>query len=133
MFEQHFMQNLKCNFRQTLIGLHHYETKELLIQLFYFTFLVGITAVQVSVFHHRYSKQFIWKRAENCANLNESNTNEEVSNDQATANEHKTYLERVKLALIVVELSFGLMIKLKSVLFIGISDSSRHWHIHYCK
>lgn len=52
----------------------------------------------MSVFHERYTKQFIWKQTENPVNLNESNANEEASSGAEATNEHKTYLERVNLA-----------------------------------
>lgn len=66
------------------------------MQSSYYTFLVGITAVHVSVFHKRYIKQFIWKRAETRVNLDEQNSNEEESNGTPTdQNVKKSYLERV--------------------------------------
>lgn len=104
------LQSVPCNpCRQTLLGLRHYKTKELLIQSSYFTFLVGITAVHVSVFHKRYIKQFIWKRFESRVNLNEPNGNEENLNESEEAensstpeqNVKKSYLERVRLAIVL--------------------------------
>lgn len=47
--------------RQQAIGLHRYKTKKLLFELFYFTFLVVMTAIQVLIFHERYLKQFVWE------------------------------------------------------------------------
>lgn len=48
--------------RQNIIGVRRYETKELLIQLTYFTFLVVLTAIQLLIFHDKYTQQFVWKK-----------------------------------------------------------------------
>lgn len=48
-------------FRQQTIGLNEYDSKELVIELFYFTFLVVMTAIQLLIFHEKYLKQFTWE------------------------------------------------------------------------
>lgn len=62
------------NSRQNIIGLRRYETKELLIQLIYFTFLVVITAIQLLIFHDKYTQQFVWQKTDACNNVREQQT-----------------------------------------------------------
>lgn len=88
----------------------------------------------MSVFHQRYSKQFIWKRAEHRANSNGSNGNNEeeeegeASNDTETVNQHKTYLERVSLSFKQFCGTFSNTIFKQHSL--NPTDSSRNWPIH---
>lgn len=81
------------NFRQTIIGLHHHETKDLLIHLFYFTFLVVITAIQVLIFHKKYINQFVWKSGENRTNIQRQNS---VDGQSDSEDGDRTILEKVK-------------------------------------
>lgn len=61
-----------CFSRQQAIGLHRYKTKKLLFELFYFTFLVVMTAIQVLIFHERYLKQFVWELPDKANDSDES-------------------------------------------------------------
>lgn len=73
--------------RQQAIGLHRYKTKMLLFELFYFTFLVVMTAVQVFIFHERYLKQFVWEVPDKASNSDDSSVrftmHSETSNNSA--------------------------------------------------
>lgn len=44
-----------------MIGLHRNETRELFIHLTYFTFLIVINVMHISMFHKKYTKQFMWR------------------------------------------------------------------------
>lgn len=48
------------DFRQSIIGLRSYGSKELLVELFYLTFVVVITGIQLLIFHRKYTRQFLW-------------------------------------------------------------------------
>lgn len=80
--------------RQQIIGLHHYETRQLLIHLSYFTFLVVITAIQFLIFDKKYTKQFMWQTIEKGDKRNDQNEQNNTENGQSESNSgEKTYLD----------------------------------------
>lgn len=82
-------------FRQDIIGLRQYETKELLVELFYLTFLVVTTAIQLLIFHKKYTKQYSWKSSSIEKNIgNDVNSNGQ-NNPEQNEPADKTYLESV--------------------------------------
>lgn len=107
------------NFRQTIIGLHHHETKDLLIQLFYFTFLVVITAIQVLIFHKKYINQFVWKSGSDRTNIQRQNS---VDVQSGSEDGDKTILEKVKFS----HFYHGFFENVEKNIRNFISDGSRH-------
>lgn len=90
------MKNLSIS-RQNLIGLRQYETKELLIQLTYFTFLVVITAIQLLIFHDKYTQQFVWKKTDACNNVKDQRKVGQNDTENAVTAD-KSYFEKVILS-----------------------------------
>lgn len=81
--------------RQYIIGLRQNNTKELLVELFYLTFLVVTTAIQLLIFHNKYTKQYLWKSTGIQANIEENIDSNEQSNPKQDESAERTFLETV--------------------------------------
>lgn len=77
-----------------MIGLRRFETEHLLIELFYFTFVVVITAIQLSIFHKRYTAQFMLKPTKK---RTISDNAGRTSNTNECSTPKKTFVEKVSL------------------------------------
>lgn len=94
---------LNHNFRQTDIGLQKYETKSLFLRLFYPTFVVIITVVQLQMFHKKYLERLelpITARRDNsdsgiqpASSVNYGNLEHDSSTeDEVKTKTHKTHI-----------------------------------------
>ncbi|XP_031619192.1 piezo-type mechanosensitive ion channel component-like isoform X2 [Contarinia nasturtii] len=95
--ESFFMNHMGINSHmQTIIGLHRYDSNlQLLIQLFYFTFLVVITSIQLLIFQDKYTKQFMWKsESESDARAKEKAASAEEFKSN-TENSKKSFIEKI--------------------------------------
>lgn len=96
-----YFKFLEINSRQSIIGLHRYDSNlPLLGQLFYFTFLVVITAIQLLIFQEKYTKQFMWtsqiESTPNTRSSAEDNDEKTPSKEQQnTETAKKTFIEKV--------------------------------------
>lgn len=55
-----------------------------------------ITAIQLLIFHKKYTRQFIWKKTESCIKVDEQST---VDDENITGTVEKSYLEKVILGM----------------------------------
>lgn len=82
-------------FRQHIIGLRQNNTKELVVHLFYLTFLIVTTAIQLLIFHKKYTKQYTWKSTGIQPNIEEDVDSNEQNSSKEDETTDKTYLETV--------------------------------------
>ncbi|XP_055298732.1 piezo-type mechanosensitive ion channel component-like isoform X4 [Sitodiplosis mosellana] len=92
---------------QNIIGLRRYETKDLLIQLIYFTFLVVITAIQLLIFHDKYTQQFVWKKTDSCNNVRKQRAADGQNGAENAEPSDKSYLEKMMI-LIKLQVILGI-------------------------